>query len=95
MGIGMPGGPRGGIIIGAGMPPISAADGPPTPRTGPGDRRTRTKGRTRTRGRVRVRVRRMTRAEGSKVRVEVIEPSQLRDRLIEDIEQLHRKYRIN
>lgn len=33
---GMPGGPRGGIIIGAGMPPpMRAAEGPPTPRTGP------------------------------------------------------------
>ena len=35
--MGMPGGPLGGIIIGAGigMPPINAAEGPPTPRTGP------------------------------------------------------------
>ena len=38
IGMGIPGGPRGGIIIGAGMPPMSAGEGPPTPRTGPDDR---------------------------------------------------------
>ena len=39
IGMGIPGGPRGGIIIGAGMPPIRAGDGPPTPRTGPDNRK--------------------------------------------------------
>jgi len=41
--MGIPGGPRGGIIIGAGMPPpMRAGEGPPTPRTGPEDRNTGT-----------------------------------------------------
>ena len=59
MGMGIPGGPRGGIIMGAGMPPMRAGEGPPTPRTGPDDRRgKRSRKRGKGKGRMLVQVKR-------------------------------------